>query len=737
MGFGGIWNDVGGTSSSGVGLPGPAGPQGAPGPQGPKGDVGPQGLTGPTGPAGATGQKGDPGDAGPAGPTGATGPQGPIGPQGPQGLPGPAGLTGATGAQGPVGPTGPQGPRGNATLTGTGVPIFSLGVDGDTYLDTAAMMLYGPKAGGLWGTGTPLVGTAAATAASATAFKTANTVQPLGRILLESDTGLVKFADGLNPYNALGYFAGGQFYSQAIPTDGVTDARAALAAAQAQAKHVPLFPGVILVNSDITLSVPLWFFGAILRPNNGVTITINGPIHANAGDQIFDLSAGGTIAGTPEVEKVWATWWGADPSYNADSSPSLQAFVNYLSAFGKPKGGLLPGRYKVLAQITKAQGFYAPIIEGCGSGTVIAGDNTTVIDASSSLLAVDGAGNSPPIIKIKGGSGRHTPGAIRDVKFVGNGNTEAIQIDDQCGFMVERVKVAGCRDGFELYNETGFSEWNKFIDCQVHKPSRYGFRFRVQTGNTNQSFHGTEIRGLWMNLVDGPGAAAAASSAFRMEANALLYNAVIDGEIFCGLNLDQPQYVFTGASGALPVRLRRCSLGTEQGAGQVVLTDSNVTVYAAGASVATIAGVKFGNFFPCKWVQALGPEAGAANGKIEAWLEPYGAAITGLTTGANTTISIPGGGARVTLRFHAANYEVRVTGIAYSEGFGGSGRWVELDAWTINNGTGFGKPTMTVNSNGQLVITNNSFPASGVGCEAWVEQTLLSVQTYQSFATQR
>jgi hypothetical protein len=164
-----------------TGAPGPAGPAGTTGPAGPKGDTGaagPAGPQGPQGPAGANGNTvlrgtgppdnsaGSPGDfyldtaadmlfgpktgngwpaagtslTGPAGPTGDTGPAGPAGDTGPAGPQGPAGPRGL------AGPQGPAGANGNTILNGTGPPHNTLGNDGDFYLDTAADVLYGPKA---------------------------------------------------------------------------------------------------------------------------------------------------------------------------------------------------------------------------------------------------------------------------------------------------------------------------------------------------------------------------------------------------------------------------------------------------------------------------------------------------------------------------------------------------------------------------------------------------------------
>ena len=68
--------------------------------------------------------------------------------QGPRGL---------TGERGPMGATGPAGKDGNGVLHGAGVPLHDDGKDGDFFIDTKAMKFYGPKVGGKWGSGVPLL----------------------------------------------------------------------------------------------------------------------------------------------------------------------------------------------------------------------------------------------------------------------------------------------------------------------------------------------------------------------------------------------------------------------------------------------------------------------------------------------------------------------------------------------------------------------------------------------------
>lgn len=76
----------------------------------------------------------------------------------PAGEKGATGPTGATGATGPTGATGAAGADGSTILNGAGAPGAGTGDDGDFYIDTTADAIYGPKAAGVWGAGTSLIG---------------------------------------------------------------------------------------------------------------------------------------------------------------------------------------------------------------------------------------------------------------------------------------------------------------------------------------------------------------------------------------------------------------------------------------------------------------------------------------------------------------------------------------------------------------------------------------------------
>jgi len=68
------------------------------------------------------------------------------------------GPMGLTGPQGPVGATGRPGRDGNTIHSVEGAPSYDLGTDGDFAINTVEWEVYGPKASGQWGKGTPMLG---------------------------------------------------------------------------------------------------------------------------------------------------------------------------------------------------------------------------------------------------------------------------------------------------------------------------------------------------------------------------------------------------------------------------------------------------------------------------------------------------------------------------------------------------------------------------------------------------
>ncbi len=123
-----------------------------------------------------------------------------------------------------------------------------------------------------------------------------------------------------------------------VAGNGSTDDRAALAtsddAALAASLPLMLLPGTYKVSSNITIDSPVWFAGdAILKPDNGVTVTLAGGVAQAPMSQIFDHSAGGVVA---PANTAWyhPQWWGAVGDSTTDDGAALVAVLDAAGANG-------------------------------------------------------------------------------------------------------------------------------------------------------------------------------------------------------------------------------------------------------------------------------------------------------------------------------------------------------------------------------------------------------------------
>ena len=154
---------------------------------------------------------------------------------------GPAGPTGATGAPGAAGT---NGTNGLSVLNGTGAPAGSTGVDGDFYIDTAAWLIYGPKAAGVWGAGTSLIGSGMA-----------NPMTSAGDIIVGGAAGApARLAVG--GANTVLHGGPGPGYSAVLPAD--LDVSADNTTANATSTHHGLLPKLSGVSTDVLKGDGSW-----------------------------------------------------------------------------------------------------------------------------------------------------------------------------------------------------------------------------------------------------------------------------------------------------------------------------------------------------------------------------------------------------------------------------------------------------------------------------------------------
>ncbi len=165
--------------------------------------------------------------------------------------------------------------------------------------------------------------------------------------------------------------------------DGHVDDRKAFADATAQAEGGTLLipPGRYRIGADIAFgpAVGLGFYpGAILAPDQGVAVTIDGPVDAGAW-QIFDIdTASLAIRGNLKVPYILPQWFGAVTDDIGVAARNVRAFAAAWAALPSSNGLMLipPGKYHVADTVR-----FADLIEGKSrgySGTRILGSGTIV-----------------------------------------------------------------------------------------------------------------------------------------------------------------------------------------------------------------------------------------------------------------------------------------------------------------------------------------------------------------------
>jgi hypothetical protein len=158
----------------------------------------------------------------------------------------------------------------------------------------------------------------------------------------------------------------------AVP-DGATDARAAFVAADTAvgaAAEIHIAGGTYAIATALSLTNAVRVAaGGRIKPANGVTVTLNGPLVGGL-LRIFDISAGGLIAfGSGSIEVLRPEWWGVD---GVDDEPAISAALTAGSLMSIPNEvRLLTNKTYRIGKPTRQRGSLTKYSGGGKSNTVV------------------------------------------------------------------------------------------------------------------------------------------------------------------------------------------------------------------------------------------------------------------------------------------------------------------------------------------------------------------------------
>lgn len=479
--------------------------------------------------------------------------------------------------------------------------------------------------------------------------------------------------------------------------------------------------GTVEIDEDLTIVDPLWCFGT-LKPLDGVTVSINGPFVAGS-SQCFDLSAGGTIAGKPEIEAVNPVWWGADPDHTRNSSPAINAALAFCNGSFKPAVQFIAGHYLCRDQILKPHSFYCPTIRGVGGGNTT-DPGGTVLDFQQSRLGEDDA-----CIVIKGGSGKLVTGGLDRITIAAASGQTGLCIADQGGVLVSNVIVHGGKDSVRVFNEVGFSEWNKFVNCTFNGAERSNIRFEVSEGT--DSFHGCDVLDCWFQMSHSQ------PSAIHAGARSFWYNGTLRARVFFDGNPDGYQDVLSVDYSARDPQLEGY-IKTESGAGRGRLGSGRNVDWCGPVLACT--GITWGSFRPLHYSMWMGPEGGPSNGSVIKFGAEASYGPRPITVDANgewyTGMYLTGDfDCEILLR--AEDYEYHISGVARPHHMGGEGIFQVNQIWPLTNRAGYGPPSLSVKADGGLYLQNANYAAvpGQVYFYIWHRQRSMSLSIGHNFST--
>ena len=339
------------------------------------------------------------------------------------------------------------------------------------------------------------------------------------------------------------------------------------------------------------------------------------------------------------------------------------------------------GTYKITSQLVKASSFTCPNIIGDGQGS-------TIFDYSSFSGAT-------ACLYIAGGSGTLSKSIISGIEFKGSSTSYGIEFDGQNGITVKDCRFDTNAIGILFHNKSAstFTEYVVADSCDFHSTCTQVAQYKVTSGN--DSFHGSGLRNCTVSTINSP--------VIETDANAVVYNAPLSLQVW--LNSTDATLIENNSSfeqmfyGTITAEIFSPYILTLADTGEVDFV-GNISVLGEG--------VTYGTLLQSDAIVRNTDGSTSKRGVRTSY-------NVGLTTGGNTITSpINGYGRLIYVKVGAANYEYRNFLFVTAQGYGGSGFVSNLATHFALNTAGYGAPSYSVDTSGNLVITNGSYPAFGV-----------------------
>lgn len=394
------------------------------------------------------------------------------------------------------------------------------------------------------------------------------------------------------------------------------------------------------------------------------------------------LSAAIPASADPAANASFVTGadFGAKGDGVTDDTVALQNALDYCLK-NKRSLYLIKGEYRVSDTLIKANS--TRMVNIFGEGV----DNTIIRSTNS----------SKPILKIIGLTGEHVLGNISHITFEGASTNVAIEIADQCNIVIEYCNFKKCSVALLLHNERlgGYTEFVKALNCTFANGCVVGMELKRTNGDA--SFHGCGIGGRSV-IAD-------LATVVRINSGCILYNSEFNMQVFA----HSTTIIFENLSNQLSYAYGCITLEPQITNSDTVTLATGTTWFPFAGNISSIGSqsIKFGKLFQCVSILVDAISAFSYTGAR------YSKSVTALKS---TTLGSPISttARQVYVQIVAQNYVYRALLWVEHNGFGGNGICSIIQAGLFFNGAGYGAPTFTVDSQGQLIVVNSRFPLSGV-----------------------